>query len=45
MRHRINEQMVLLCMPKEGPDGPIAPCLCSFAQSLFEFPQIVFSVA
>jgi hypothetical protein len=36
MRYRINEQMVLLCMPKQGPDGPIAPYLHSFAQSLTE---------
>jgi integrase/recombinase XerD len=36
MRYRINEQMVLLCMPKQGPDGPIAPYLHSFAQSLSE---------
>src|ERR1700681_5069394 len=34
MRHRINAQVVLLCMPKEGPGGPIAPHLLSFAQSL-----------
>jgi integrase/recombinase XerD len=36
MRHRINEKVVLLCMPKGGPDGPIAPYLSSFAQSLSE---------
>jgi len=36
MRYRINDQMVLLCMPKEGPVGPIAPHLRSFAQSLSE---------
>lgn len=36
MRFRINDQMVLLCMPKEGPVGPIAPYLRSFAQSLGE---------
>jgi integrase/recombinase XerD len=36
MRYRINEQMVLLCMPKQGADGPIAPYLHSFAQSLSE---------
>lgn len=36
MRHRINEQVVLLCMPKGGPDGPIASYLHSFAQSLSE---------
>ena len=34
MRYRINDQMVLLCMPKEGPVGPIAPHLGPFAQSL-----------
>jgi site-specific recombinase XerD len=34
MRYRINEQMVLTCMPKEGLVGPIAPYLHSFAQSL-----------
>ena len=34
MRHRINEQMVLLCMPKGGPGGPLAPYRRSFAQSL-----------
>lgn len=33
MRHRINGQVVLLCMPKEGP-GPLAPYLRSFAQFL-----------
>lgn len=33
MRHRISEQVVLLCMPKEGP-GPLAPYLRSFARSL-----------
>jgi integrase/recombinase XerD len=36
MRYRINEQMVLTCMPKEGPVGPIAPHLRSFAQFLSE---------
>lgn len=36
MRHRIDEKLVLLCMPKGGPDGPIAPYLHSFAQSLSE---------
>ena len=36
MRYRINEQVVLLLMPKEGPAGPIAPYLCSFAQALRE---------
>ena len=36
MRHRISEQVVLLCMPKEGPGGPIAPHLHAFAQSLSE---------
>ncbi len=36
MRHRINERVVLLCLPKGGPDGPIAPYLHSFAQSLSE---------
>lgn len=34
MRYRINDQMVLLCMPKEGPVGPIAPHLRSFSQAL-----------
>lgn len=34
MRHRITEQVVLLCMPKGGPDGPLAPYLHAFAQSL-----------
>lgn len=36
MRYRINEQIVLACMPKEGPVGPIAPHLHSFAQWLSE---------
>jgi integrase/recombinase XerD len=36
MRYRINDQMVLLCMPQEGPVGPIAPHFHSFAQSLSE---------
>jgi len=36
MRHRINEKVVLLCMPKGGPGGPIAPYLHFFAQSLSE---------
>jgi integrase/recombinase XerD len=34
MRYRINEQMLLTCMPKEGLVGPVAPYLRSFAQSL-----------
>lgn len=34
MRYRINEQVVLVCMPKDGPVGPIAPYLCSFARFL-----------
>jgi integrase/recombinase XerD len=34
MRHCINEQVVLLCMPKEGPEGPLSPYLRSFAKSL-----------
>jgi integrase/recombinase XerD len=34
MRYRINEQMALTCMPKEGLVGPIAPYMHSFAQSL-----------
>src|SRR4051812_14810322 len=33
MRHRVNGQVVLLCMPKEGP-GPLASHLRSFAQFL-----------
>jgi site-specific recombinase XerD len=36
MRYRINDQVVLELMPKERPGGPIAPYLCSFAQSLKE---------
>lgn len=36
MRYGINDQMVLLCMPKEGPVGPIAVHLRPFAQSLSE---------
>ncbi|MGD0506109.1 MAG: site-specific integrase [Steroidobacteraceae bacterium] len=34
MRHCINEQVVLLCMPEEGPEGPLAPYLRPFAKSL-----------
>lgn len=34
MRYRINDQFVLLCMPKEGPDGPLASYLRLFARSL-----------
>jgi integrase/recombinase XerD len=34
MRYRVNEQLVLLCMPKEGPEGPLVPYLRPFAQSL-----------
>src|SRR5581483_5768404 len=34
MRYRINDQVVLLCMPKDGPVGPLAPYLRSFAQFL-----------
>lgn len=34
MRYRINDQMVLLRMPKQGPSGPITPHLGSFAQFL-----------
>lgn len=34
MRHRINENVVLLCMPKGGPEGPVAPYLHSFARSI-----------
>ena len=29
MRYRVNEDIVLLCMPKHGVDGPIAPYLHS----------------
>jgi integrase/recombinase XerD len=36
MRHCVNERVLLLCMPREGPGGPIAPYLHSFAQSLSE---------
>lgn len=36
MRYRINEQIVLLRMPRQGPDGPLAPYLYSFSQSLNE---------
>jgi site-specific recombinase XerD len=36
MRHRIDKQTVLFCMPPGGPDGPIAPYLSSFAQYLRE---------
>jgi integrase/recombinase XerD len=35
VRYRVNEQWVLLCMPKEGP-GPLAPYLRPFARSLSE---------
>jgi len=34
MRYRINEQVVLVCMPKDGPVGPLAPYLRSFARLL-----------
>jgi integrase/recombinase XerD len=34
MRYRINEQVVLVCMPKDGPEGPLAPHLRSFARFL-----------
>ncbi|HEY1806844.1 MAG TPA: site-specific integrase [Terracidiphilus sp.] len=34
MRYRINEQVVLVCMPKDGPEGPLAPYLRSFARFL-----------
>ena len=34
MRYRVDEQFVLLCMPKEGPEGPLVPYLRAFAQSL-----------
>lgn len=34
MRYRINEQLVLMCMPKDGPKGPLAPHLPSFARFL-----------
>ncbi len=36
MRYCVNENIVLLCMPRSGADGPIAPYLRSFAQSLSE---------
>jgi integrase/recombinase XerD len=36
VRYRVNEELLLLCMPKEGPHGPIAPHLHSFARSLSE---------
>jgi integrase/recombinase XerD len=36
VRYRVNEELILLCMPKEGPHGPIAPHLHSFARSLSE---------
>lgn len=36
MRYRINDQMVLLCMPKEGAVGPLVAHLGSFSQSLSE---------
>jgi hypothetical protein len=36
MRYQVSENIVLLCMPKHGADGPIAPYLQSFAQSLSE---------
>ena len=36
MRYQVSENIVLLCMPKHGTDGPIAPYLQSFAQSLSE---------
>jgi len=34
MRYRVNEQFVLLCRPKEGPEGPLVPYLRAFAESL-----------
>jgi integrase/recombinase XerD len=34
MRYRVDEQFVLLCMPKEGPEGPLVPYLRPFAKSL-----------
>jgi integrase/recombinase XerD len=34
MRYRVNEQVVLLCMPKGGPEGPLAAYLSPFAKSL-----------
>jgi hypothetical protein len=34
MRYRVNKQFVLLCMPKEGPEGPLVPYLRPFAKSL-----------
>ena len=36
MRYRINEQLALTCMPKRGPEGPLAAHLQSFAQVLSE---------
>jgi integrase/recombinase XerD len=36
MRYRINGKVILLCMPKDGPGGPITSFLPSFAQSLSE---------
>jgi len=36
MRYFVNENVVLFCMPRQGVDGPIAPHLSSFAQSLSE---------
>jgi integrase/recombinase XerD len=34
VRYRVNEQVVLLCMPKAGPEGPLVRYLRSFAHSL-----------
>ena len=36
MRYRINEQLALTCMPKRGPEGPLAAHFQSFAQVLSE---------
>ena len=36
MQYRVDDQLVLLCMPKEGPVGPLAPYLPRFAQWLRE---------